>query len=99
MDHITHRVADCKASQDCRLWHRFVDGVEGSVFRRNPLEVRAFRLWRELDQFCRAVVDPDAATVVWGGGIQADPEVLYQGLLLGRPGKGFGSLGLAPGAE
>ena len=32
-------------------------------------------------------------------GISLDPDILYQDLLAGRPGKGFSSSGLAPAAE
>jgi len=44
-------------------------------------------------------VDPAAATVVWDDGIRLDPDILYQDLLSGRPGKGFSLPGLAPAAE
>lgn len=98
-DEAVHRVTACKASQDYRLWVRFDDGLEGSVFLGNLLEVRAFCGWRDVEQFCRVAVDPTAATVVWDGGIRLDPDILYQDLLSGRPGKGFGSSGLAPAAE
>ncbi len=99
MDRTLHRVTECKASQDYRLWIRFDDGLEGSVFLGNLLEVRAFRGWRDVERFCRVAVDPAAATVVWDDGIQLDPDILYQDLLSGRPGKGFSSSGLAPAAE
>ena len=41
-----HRVTDCRASEDYRLWLRFDDGVEGSIFLGNLLEIGAFSLWR-----------------------------------------------------
>ena len=94
-----HRVTECKASEDYRLWLRFEDGVEGSVFLGNLLEIGAFRPWRDVAQFCRVAVDPAAATVVWEGGIRLDPDILYQDLLSMRVGKGFGSPGFAPVAE
>jgi hypothetical protein len=71
-----HRVTQCKASRDYRLWLRFDDGVEGSVFLGDLLE-----------QFCRAAVD--AATVVWDAGIRLDPDILYQDLLWAKAGTGF----------
>ena len=98
-DASVHRVTECKASQDYRLWIRFDDGLEGSVFLGNLLEVRAFRGWRDVERFCRVAVDRAAATVVWDDGIRLDPEVLYQDLLSSRPGKGFSSSGLAPAGE
>ena len=99
MGNAVHRVTECKASQDYRLWIRFDDGLEGSVFLGNLLEVGAFRGWRDVKRFCRVAVDPAAATVVWDNGIRLDPDVLYQDLLSGRPGNGFSPSGLAPAAE
>jgi hypothetical protein len=75
-----HRVTECKASRDYRLWLRFDDGLEGSVFLGNLLEVGVFSAWRDVEQFCRVAVDQKAATVVWDGGIQFDPDILYQDL-------------------
>lgn len=91
-----HRVTDCKASEDYRLWLRFEDGVEGSVFLGNLLEIGAFRAWRDVHQFCRVSIDQAAATVVWEAGVRLDPDILYQDLLSMRAGKGFSSAGLAP---
>jgi hypothetical protein len=51
-----------------------------------------------VDQFCRAVVDAEAATVVWDGGIQFNPDILYQDLLASMITKEFSSPGPAPGA-
>ena len=92
-----HRVTECKASRDYRLWLRFEDGLEGSVFLGNLLEVSVFSSWRDVDQFCRAAVDAKAATVVWDGGIQFDPDILYQDLLSSRVAKEFGPPGGFPG--
>ena len=94
-----HRVTDCKAFEDYRLWLRFDDGLEGSLYLGNLLEIGAFHHWRDASQFCCAVVDPDAATVVWRNGIRFDSEVLYQDLLLSRAGKEFSSPELAPVIE
>jgi hypothetical protein len=93
------RVTDCKASEDYRLWLRFDDGLEGSVFLGNLLEIGAFRRWRDVSQFCGAVLDPAAATVVWEGGIRFDPDVLYQDLLMTGAGKEFSGSELAPAVE
>jgi len=91
-----HRVTECKASEDYRLWLRFEDGVEGSVFLGNLVEIGTFESWRDVSRFCRVVVDPTSATVVWDGGVRLDPDILYQDLLSMRAGKGFGPPGLAP---
>ena len=92
-----HRVTECKASQDYRLWLRFEDGLEGSVFLGNLVDLGPFSAWRDVNQFCRAVVDREAATVVWDGGIQFDPDILYQDLLSSRAGKEFNASGKVPG--
>jgi hypothetical protein len=70
-----------RADSDYSLWLRFDDGLEGSVFLGNLLEIGAFKLWRDRDQFCRVVIDPQAKTLVWDGGIELDPSVLYRDLL------------------
>jgi Protein of unknown function (DUF2442) len=91
-----HRVTECKASRDYQLWLRFEDGLEGSVFLGNLLDVGVFSSWRDVDQFCRAAVDIESATVVWAGGIQFDPDILYQDLLSSMAAKEFGTPGAFP---
>ena len=94
-----HRVTDCKASRDYRLWLRFEDGLEGSVFLGNLVDLGPFIAWRDVDQFCRAAVDREAATVVWEAGIQFDPDILYQDLLSSRAAKEFNASGASPAVE
>lgn len=79
-----HKVMQCRASRDYRLWLRFDDGLEGSVFLGNMLEVVAFKAWRNVDEFCRAAIDPCASTVVWNDGIRLDPDILYQDLVANK---------------
>ena len=79
-----HRVTQCHASDDYRLWLRFEDGVEGSVFLGNLLEVDRFGAWRDAKRFCQAAVDPAMSTVVWEDGLALDPDILYQDLLSSR---------------
>lgn len=90
-----HRVTECRASRDYTLWLKFDDGQEGSVFLGDLLGVVAFSAWRDVDQFCRAAVDQEAATVVWGGGIRLDPDILYQDLMSRKAVKEFNSPGLS----
>ena len=94
-----HRVTECKASRDYRLWLKFADGLEGSVFLGNLLEVGAFSSWRDVDQFCRVVVDRNVATVVWDGGIRLDPDILHQDLLSSKVAKEFSSPGFSSEVE
>jgi len=75
-----HRITACKAEEDYKLWLRFEDGLEGSVFLGNLLEIGAFQLWRDVREFEKVSVDPDTATVTWEGGIRLDSDVLYQDL-------------------
>jgi uncharacterized protein DUF2442 len=76
-----HRVTACRAEEDYMLWIRFDDGLEGSVFLGNLLEIGAFKLWSDVREFENVSVDPETATVTWQGGIRLDPDVLYQDLL------------------
>jgi len=94
-----HRISECRASRDYKLWLKFEDGLEGSVFLGNLLDVGAFSAWRDVDQFCRVVVDRKAATVVWGDGIRFDPDILYQDLLSSMAAKEFNSPGVSPAVE
>jgi hypothetical protein len=75
-----HRVTACKVEDDYKLWLRFDDGLEGSVFLGNLLEIGAFKLWRDVSEFDKVCVDPVTATVTWEGGIRLDPDILYQDL-------------------
>jgi hypothetical protein len=74
------RITACKAEDDYKLWLRFEDGLEGSVFLGNLLEIGAFQLWRDVREFEKVSVDPHTATVTWEGGIRLDSDVLYQDL-------------------
>ena len=75
------RLTEFRADKDYSLWLRFDDGTEGTVFLGNLLEIGAFKLWRDREQFCRVSIDHKAMTLVWDGGIELDPAVLYRDLL------------------
>jgi hypothetical protein len=74
------RITACKAEDDYKLWLRFEDGLEGSVFLGNLLEIGAFQLWRDVREFEKVSVDPDTSTVTWEGGIRLDNDILYHDL-------------------
>ena len=76
-----HKLTEFRAESDYSLWLRFEDGLEGSVFLGNMLDIGAFKMWRDREQFRRVAMDPAARTLVWDGGIELDPAVLYQDLL------------------
>ena len=71
------RITDCRVEEDYKLWLRFEDGLEGSVFLGNLLEIGAFQLWRDVREFEKVSVDPETATVTWEGGIRLDSDILY----------------------
>lgn len=71
------KIVDCRPEEDYKLWLRFEDGLEGSVFLGNLLEIGAFKLWSDVREFEKVSVDPQTATVTWEGGIRLDPDLLY----------------------
>jgi len=75
-----HRVTACRAEEDYKLWIRFDDGLEGSVFLGDLLEIGAFKIWRDVREFEKVSVDPETATVTWEAGIRLNADVLYQDL-------------------
>ncbi|MDW8470016.1 MAG: DUF2442 domain-containing protein [Burkholderiales bacterium] len=75
------KVTACRAEEDYKLWIRFDDGLEGSVYLGDLLEIGAFKLWLDVREFEKVRVDPETATVTWEGGIRLDPDVLYQDLV------------------
>ncbi|MBK5206761.1 MAG: DUF2442 domain-containing protein [Polaromonas sp.] len=75
------KLTEFRTDKDYSLWLRFDDGLEGSVFLGNLLEIGAFKAWRDQDQFRRVAIDPTARTLVWDGGIELDSAVLYRDLL------------------
>src|SRR4051812_7962448 len=83
-DDTMHRITACKAEEDYKLWLRFEDGLEGSVFLGNLLEIGAFKLWRDVREFEKVSVDPESATVTWEGGIRLDNDILYHDLKSNR---------------
>src|SRR5688500_20294609 len=72
-----HKITECRAEEDYKLWLRFEDGLEGRVFLGNLLEIGAFQLWRDVREFEKVSVDPETATVTWDGGIRLDADILY----------------------
>jgi hypothetical protein len=74
------KLTEFRADSDYSLWLRFDDGTEGSVYLGNLLEIGAFKLWRDRDQFSRVAIDQETMTLVWDGGIELDPAVLYRDL-------------------
>jgi len=64
------------------------------------ISVDASVLSFDIGPLCRAACDPAATTVVWNEGMRPESDVLcHQDLESDRPGKEFGSPGLAPATE
>ena len=61
-----------------RLFLRFEDGREGEVDIAQLIEFRGvFAPLREKSVFNQVRVDADLGTIVWPGGGDLDPDVLY----------------------
>ena len=62
-----HKVMQCRASRDYRLWLRFDDGLEGSVFLGNMLEgfVVDIDHWRHVFLLIGAVWGLETARIRW----------------------------------
>jgi hypothetical protein len=68
-----------------RLLIRFEDGKEGEVDVAGLIEFKGvFAALRDKTQFDQVDVDPSLGTVVWPGGGDLDPDVLYA-LATGEP--------------
>ena len=71
-------VVDVKPLAGYRLHVRFEDGAEGEVDVAGLVEFSGvFAALRDRAVFDRARVDPELGTVVWPGGGDLDPDVLY----------------------
>lgn len=70
-------LVSARAGADYRLQLRYSDGMEGSVYVGNLLDVSSFAAWRDVRVFVAVCVD-DRGAVVWPQcGIRLDPEILY----------------------
>jgi hypothetical protein len=57
---------------------RFADGLEGEVeLDRLVRWEGAFEPLRDPRRFAEVRIDPDLGTIVWPGGADIDPDVLY----------------------
>ena len=56
----------------------FADGSEGDVDIARLIDFRGvFKALRDVREFQRVYVDPEAGTIVWPNGADLDPLVLY----------------------
>jgi hypothetical protein len=76
-----HTVTELRAEENYTLWLRFDDGLEGHVYLGDLVATRTYRALSDADKFCRVAIDPVSNAVMWEGGINLDPDVLYRDLV------------------
>lgn len=76
-----HQLTEVQAEANYTVWVRFDDGVEGRVYLGNLVGIGMFKAWLDEGCFGEVSIDPVANTLFWEGGIELDPEVLYQDLI------------------
>lgn len=77
-----------------RLRLRFTDGAEGEVDLSKLVGRGVFEAWRDEHVFRQVRVDPLTRTVVWPGGLDLCPDVLYH-QVTGKPLPGQGPMAQA----
>jgi hypothetical protein len=71
-------VVEARVTGDRRLYLRFADGLEGEIeLDRLVRWEGVFEPLRDPQRFGQVRVDPDLGTIVWPGGADIDPDVLY----------------------
>jgi len=73
-------VTDLRAEENCTLWLRFDDGLEGNVYLGDLVGETARELLTDAAHFRRVSFDPVSNLLTWGGGVRLDPELLYENL-------------------
>ena len=76
-----HTVTELRAESNYTLWLRFDDGLEGRVYLGDLVMTNSYVTLSDEDMFSRVAFDPISNTLMWGGGIHLDPEVLYKDLV------------------
>ncbi len=76
-----HTVTECRAEDNYTLWLRFDDGLEGHVYLGDLVATKMFRALSNEESFYRVAIDPVSNTVIWEGGMNLDPDVLYRDLV------------------
>lgn len=70
-------IIEAKPLPDYRLWLRFSDGLTGEVDLSHLAGRGVFERWTVPGEFEKLTIDSDAGTVVWPGGLDVAPDVLY----------------------
>jgi len=75
---LIHDITSVRSLGEHRLHLVFDDGTKGDVDIARLIEFRGiFEPLRDVQQFQRVYVDPEAGTIVWPNGADLDPLVLY----------------------
>ncbi len=78
-------VTEVRALGGYRIHLRFEDGVEGELDLGRLIQFRGvFARLKDEKEFARVRVDRELGTIVWPGGADLDPDVLYAELT-GKP--------------
>jgi hypothetical protein len=75
-----HTVTELRAEDNCTLWLRFDDGLEGHVYLGDLVEETAMEVLSDAALFRRVAFDPVSNVLTWSGGIRIDPDMLYRNL-------------------
>ena len=75
-----HTVTDLRAEGNYTLWLRFDDGLEGRVYLGEWVATKMYGALSDEETFFRVAIDPVSNAVMWEGGINLDPDVLYRDL-------------------
>jgi len=73
-----HDIVEVRPLGGHRLWLRFEDGVAGELDLSHRIRFDGvFAPLQDPAVFAQAFVHPELGTVVWPGGADLDPDVLY----------------------
>ena len=75
-----HTVTELRPEENCTLWLRFDDGVEGHVYLGDLVGDMALAVLSDATLFRRVAFDPVSNELTWTGGIRVDPDMLYRDL-------------------
>lgn len=76
-----HDIVEVRPLSGYRLWLRFEDEVAGELDLADRIRFDGvFAPLRDPAAFAQAFVHPELGTVVWPGGADLDPDVLYSAL-------------------
>lgn len=75
-----HTVTELRAEDNCTLWLRFDDGLEGRVYLGDLVEETALAVLSDAALFSRVAFDPVSNLLTWSGGVRIDPDMLYRNL-------------------